>query len=134
MTRNIGMAVASITVLSTTVAAHPGHLGELGMAHVLSSAQHVMAFLLVGAAAAVLMTVRRLSAVLIANGALALFLVAQGFWHGMHGGFLFGAETVIAGAVLSLGAWRATHMVYKQFLARRAVASVEAVQKTKRDL
>lgn len=119
MKRNAYLTLAALTMLPGTAMAHPGHEHELGMAHVLTSFEHLAAFMLVGVIAGVMTAARRRSTLLIANGMLALFLVVQGTMHAMHGGILFGLEGTIAGAALALGAWRLTHMVIERSLARK---------------
>ena len=113
-------AVSASSILVAPVAmAHPGHDSELGMIHVITSPEHVATFLIVGAAAAVLMLARRTSVVIAANIALLAYILVQGVAHASHGGVLFGVETALAGAVLALGAWRATHLLYRRHLSRQ---------------
>ncbi|MEM7122497.1 MAG: HupE/UreJ family protein [Pseudomonadota bacterium] len=108
-----------ITLLAPAALAHPGHEGEIGTFHVLGSIDHIAVFLGIGVAAALLMLVRHPAAIVAANLILLAFVLILGAGHGIHGGVLFGIETAIAGALLALGAWRATHVLYAYIKSRR---------------
>jgi hypothetical protein len=108
-----------LAILASPALAHPGHGEEPGMIHVLTSFEHIGAFLLIGVTAAIVMTIRRMAAILAANAVLALFLVIQAGTHAVHGGWLFGIETALAGAALALGAWRVTHILYARRMNQR---------------
>lgn len=113
-------ALAGSSMIASVAVAHPGHEHELGIVHVMTSLEHVAAFLVFGAAAAVLMLTRRIAVVAAANLALLFYILVQGVVHGMHGGALFGVETALAGAALALGSWRATHLVYQRWISRQS--------------
>ncbi|MGD1933188.1 MAG: HupE/UreJ family protein [Candidatus Phaeomarinobacter sp.] len=116
-----GIALTA-TAIASQALAHPGHEHEIGMAHVLTSPEHIEGFLFIGMIAGIIMLVRRVWAIMIGNIALMAYIFAQGASHASHGSALFGLETGLAGAALALGAWRATHIAYRSIEARRARA------------
>ena len=119
--RHISAAFAGSFLFVPAAMAHPGHPEEMGLTHVLTSPEHIITFVVVGAAAAVLMMGRRTSTVIAANIALVLFVLIQGVSHWMSGSALFGLETAVAGAALALGSWRAVQMIAQ----RPSAAKVE---------
>lgn len=112
--RRTSAALAGCFIFAPNAMAHPGHAQEMGMAHVMTSPEHIATFVVVGAAAAALMLGRRTSTVIAANIALFLFVLVQGATHWASGDALFGMETALAGAALALGSCRAVQMFYQR--------------------
>jgi len=112
--RRTGAALAGSFLFAPAALAHSGHPQEMGMAHVMTSPEHIATFVVVGAAAAALMLGRRTSTVIAANLALFLFVLVQGASHWMSGDALFGIETAVAGAALALGSCRVVQMFFQR--------------------
>lgn len=112
--RHATAALAGTFLFAPAAMAHPGHPQEMGMAHVITSPEHIATFVVVGAAAAALMLGRRTSTVIAANIALFLFVLVQGASHWASGDALFGMETAVAGAALALGSCRGVQLLLQR--------------------
>ena len=97
------LSLASLAVVATTstAMAHAGHAHEAGTLHVLSSPLHLALFLVMGVAFGALMQARRTPYALAASAALLASLFVQGTSHASEGGFVFGAQVVLTGAILA---------------------------------
>ena len=91
---------------SSLAVAHAGHEPSGGSLHVLTSAEHFAALVVLGTVLATLAYLRKGPALLLGNLALAIYLGVQAWAHATHGGLLFGAEVFAAGGILALGTWR----------------------------
>lgn len=121
--RNVAFALAGSVIFAMNALAHPGHENELGMAHVMTSFEHAAAFIGIGAGVAILVLARGAVAVIVANLILFAFVLLLGATHFAHGGALFAFETMIAGAALALGAWRAVHAAHIFFARKSRISS-----------
>lgn len=122
LTTNSLLVAAPLSLFASVAFAHSGGESEIGFMHVMTSAEHLIGFLLVGVSAAFLMTLKRASHIALAVVITALYLLMQGAEHAAHGGQAFGLETIVAGAILAVGAARFTHVVLSSFSARKSAS------------
>ena len=113
------LTLIGLLSMSSLAAGHTGHEHSAGSVHVLASLEHLVAFVVLGAALATLMFVRKGSALLLANLALGTYLGLQAWTHTTQGGVLFGAEVFAAGGILALGAWRGMALWMENIKAKR---------------
>ncbi|MCG8490815.1 MAG: hypothetical protein MI743_04310 [Sneathiellales bacterium] len=109
-------------LITGTAFAHSGADSEIGFAHVMTSAEHLIGFLLVGVSAALLMMLKRPAHIALAIVVAGLYVLMQGAEHAAHGGEIFGFETIVAGSILAIGAGRFTHVAFKHFSAKKSAS------------
>lgn len=90
----------------------------MGAVHVLTSLEHVIAFVAIGIVVSILMLFRRPWLAYLSNSLLLLILIAQGVSHGINGDSIFGVEVVFGSALLVLGAWRTAYVCYERLISR----------------
>ena len=113
------LALIGLLSMSSLAVGHTGHEHSAGSLHVLTSLEHLVAFVVLGAALATLVFVRKSSALLLANVALVTYLGVQAWAHTTQGGVLFGAEVFLAGGILALGTWRSVALWMETSRAKR---------------